>query len=170
MARAHFSQNPSRRKNSIIDKIFYLNWQKIFISFILFLLTVALNWGFYLLLAERWGVAENATHWFPTLFYDIGSFFLAIYWVSSGVYTLLRTQSLKKWLTFGWHTAFIVPAFLLAIAFHNLFYMLFFEQYQRSGGDESLFFIMALLILPFYLIISLIYTVFASSWNKSVAK
>jgi len=50
-------------------------------------------------------------------------------------------------------TGIIILAFVIALAFHNLIYAL-------SGLEEPVFFLLATLVIPFYFLISIIYTIF----------
>ena len=54
----------------------------------------------------------------------------------------------------------IVGAFILAVVLHNMIYALFYSYYSRTGGDEPVFFIIAVFVIPLYFLISVGYTIF----------
>ena len=47
----------------------------------------------------------------------------------------------------------------MSVVLHNVVYGLFHEHFSRTGGDEPVFFILAIFVIPLYSIISLVYTV-----------
>ena len=53
----------------------------------------------------------------------------------------------------------IACAWLLSVLLHNAVYALFYDYFSRTGGDEPVFFILAVVVIPLYLVISLVYTV-----------
>ena len=53
----------------------------------------------------------------------------------------------------------IAGAWVLSVLLHNLIYGLFYDYFRRTGGDEPVFFILAVIVIPLYFIISLVYTV-----------
>jgi hypothetical protein len=64
-----------------------------------------------------------------------------------------------KYLRLTWKRLLgIAAAWLTAAFLHNAVYALFFNYFQRTGGDEAVFFILAVIVIPFYFLVSLIYT------------
>lgn len=53
---------------------------------------------------------------------------------------------------------FIIFAWVVAVILHNLFYALFKSWFDARGGDEFFFFIVAMIFIPLYFLVSLIYT------------
>jgi hypothetical protein len=65
-----------------------------------------------------------------------------------------------KYLLLSWKRALIIAgAWVLSVVLHNVIYGLFYEHFGRTGGDEPVFFILAVFVIPLYFIISLVYTV-----------
>jgi hypothetical protein len=65
-----------------------------------------------------------------------------------------------KYLLLSWKRVLAIAcAWVLSVVLHNVIYGLFYEHFSRTGGDEAIFFILAVLIIPLYSIISLGYTV-----------
>ena len=54
----------------------------------------------------------------------------------------------------------VVGAFILAVLLHNLTYALFYDYFSRTGGDEPVFFIIAVIVIPLYFLIAVGYTIF----------
>lgn len=59
----------------------------------------------------------------------------------------------------------VVVAWFAAALLHNLVYGLFKDFFDRHGGDEPLFLIIAIVVIPFYVAASLVYT--AASWFRT---
>jgi len=53
----------------------------------------------------------------------------------------------------------ILVAWVYAVLLHNLVYGLFKDYFDRHGGDEPFFFLIAIIVIPLYVLISLIYTI-----------
>ena len=65
-----------------------------------------------------------------------------------------------KYLLLSWRRfAIIACAWVLSVVLHNVIYGLFYEHFSLTGGDEPVFFILAIFVIPLYFIISLVYTV-----------
>ena len=65
-----------------------------------------------------------------------------------------------KYLLLSWKRVLIIAgAWVLSVLLHNLIYGLFYDYFRRVGGDQPVFFILAILVIPLYFIISLVYTV-----------
>ncbi len=52
----------------------------------------------------------------------------------------------------------IIAAWTTAVILHNAIYAWFSSYFARVNGDEAVFFIIATIIIPLYVIISLVYT------------
>ena len=64
-----------------------------------------------------------------------------------------------KYLLLSWKRVLIIACgWILSVLLHNLIYGLFYEHFRRTGGDEPVFFILAVIVIPLYFIISLGYT------------
>lgn len=65
-----------------------------------------------------------------------------------------------KYLLLSWKRGLVIAcAWVLSVVLHNVVYGLFYEHFSRTGGDEPVFFILAVFVIPLYFIISLVYTV-----------
>lgn len=65
-----------------------------------------------------------------------------------------------KYLLLSWKRVLVITcAWVLSVLLHNLIYGLFYDYFRRAGGDEPVFFILAVFVIPLYFIISLVYTV-----------
>jgi len=70
------------------------------------------------------------------------------------------THRYDKYFLLSWKRVLIIAgAWVLSVVLHNLIYGLFYEHFRRTGGDEPVFFILAVFVIPLYFIISLVYTV-----------
>ena len=71
-----------------------------------------------------------------------------------------RTHHYDKYLLLNWKRVLIIAcAWVLSVLLHNVIYGLFYEHFRRTGGDEPVFFILAIFVIPLYFIVSLVYTV-----------
>jgi hypothetical protein len=52
----------------------------------------------------------------------------------------------------------IIAAFVLAVILHNLVYVLFKGYFDSYGGDEAFFMIVALIVIPLYAAVALVFT------------
>jgi len=75
-----------------------------------------------------------------------------------------RTKNkFDKYFLLNWRKAWIiVVSWFVAVMLHNLIYGLgiyfFGKDFWGVGGDEALFFIIAIIIIPIYVLIVLIYS------------
>lgn len=60
-----------------------------------------------------------------------------------------------------------IIAWVAAVLLHNLVYGLFKGYFDRHGGDEPFFFFIAIVVIPLYLLISLVYTIVLRSKKKT---
>lgn len=66
---------------------------------------------------------------------------------------------LDKFFLLNWKRVLIVIlAWVAAVILHNAVYALFFDYFNRSGGDEPVFFILAVFVIPLYFVVSLVYS------------
>lgn len=76
-------------------------------------------------------------------------------------------MKLERYLRLSWKRVLIIAAaWVLAVVLHNVIYGLFFDYFSRTGGDEPVFFILAVLVIPLYFIVSLVYTVIQISRGR----
>jgi len=88
----------------------------------------------------------------------LGTVVTPLYFLVSFVYTMIRKMGYERFLLLSWKTLLIIPAWILSVLLHNFIYAAFFDHYSRAGGDEAVFFILAIPVLPLYFIVSLVYT------------
>jgi len=70
-------------------------------------------------------------------------------------------MKIEKYLLLNLKKVFlIIEAFILAVLLHNLIYALFYDYFTRTGGDEPVFFIIAVIIIPLYFLAAVGYTTF----------
>lgn len=68
-------------------------------------------------------------------------------------------MKIRKVFLLTWKKALLIfGAFVVAVLLHNIVYGLFKSYFDRHGGDEPFFFLIAVIVIPLYLLISLIYT------------
>lgn len=53
----------------------------------------------------------------------------------------------------------IVGAFVFSVIMHAVVYGLFKDHWDRHGGDEPFFFFIAVVLIPFYVLIAAVYTI-----------
>jgi hypothetical protein len=104
----------------------------------------------------------------------LGIVVIPLYLLLSLFYTLIRKVPRDTYLVLGLRTLLVLPAFAIAVVLHNLNYGLFIDSFRRTGGDEALFFTVALLLLPLFLIVSIGYTLVTRAilplWAKARAR
>ena len=146
------------------DKYFLLSWKRVLIIVGVWVLSVLLHKAIYALfcdyLATEVGLAAKAV-------FILGTVVIPLYFLVSLVYTLIRRMGYDKFLLLSWRTVLIIPAWILSVLLHNLIYGLFYDHFSRAGGDEAVFFIFSIIIIPLYFIISLVYTVMRLVRNRS---
>lgn len=65
-----------------------------------------------------------------------------------------------KYLLLNWkRILLIIGAWFLAVILHNLIYGLFPSYFDASGGDEPFFFLIAIVFIPLYAAVALVYTI-----------
>ncbi len=74
----------------------------------------------------------------------------------------------KYFLLNGKKIILIIGAFFVAVILHNLIYGLFQSYFDSTGGDEPVFFIIAVIIIPLYFLICFIYTTTKMIRDKSI--
>ena len=76
-------------------------------------------------------------------------------------------MKIKNILLLSWKKLWIiVVSWFVAVLLHNLVYGLFKTYFDAHGGDEPFFFIIAIIVIPLYFIISTIYTIIVLIKNK----
>jgi hypothetical protein len=95
----------------------------------------------------------------PNAVFILGTVLIPVYFLISLVYTVTRKMERDQYLLLSWKTLLIIPAWVLSVVLHNGIYFLFLEGFNRAGHDEAVFFFIALLVIPLFFIISLVYTV-----------
>lgn len=69
-------------------------------------------------------------------------------------------MNLEKYFFLSWKKVLIIiGVWIVAVILHNLTYALFYDFFTRTGGDEPVFFIIAVIIIPLYFIIAIAYTI-----------
>jgi hypothetical protein len=64
-----------------------------------------------------------------------------------------------KYLLLNWkRILLVISAWFAAVILHNLVYALFQRFFDASGGDEPFFFILAVIVIPLYALVALVYT------------
>jgi hypothetical protein len=144
-----------------LDVVFRFSREKGAICLLLFVVAAGLHWGLYHLAPPGWccwGELPLGVGLLPATFFVLGTLVLPVYVLSSLVYTTVRTQPPAAYLRLRWRTLLLIPAFILGVFLHNFNYALFFDHFSAFGGDEAVFFIVSLLLLPAYLLVSIVYT------------
>ena len=71
-----------------------------------------------------------------------------------------------KYLLLSWKRALILAcAWLLSVLLLNVIYGLFSNYFDHTLGDEPAFFILAVLVIPLYFLVSLLYTLISKVSN-----
>lgn len=74
---------------------------------------------------------------------------------------LIARSMLNKCLYLTWRKLLaILAAWVLSVVLHNVVYGLFRDRFGPDG-DEPVFFLIAVVVIPVYLLVSLVYTVFS---------
>ena len=64
-----------------------------------------------------------------------------------------------KYFLLSWKKAWIIiVSWFVVVMLHNLFYGLFKSYFDSTGGDEPVFFIIAIIIIPIYVLIVIVYS------------
>ena len=71
-----------------------------------------------------------------------------------------QKKKFNKYLLLTWKKFFwIILVWFLAVVLHNVIYGIFKTWFDAHGGDEFVFFIIAMIIIPIYFIVMFIYTI-----------
>ena len=82
-----------------------------------------------------------------------------------------KQKKLDKWFLFTWKKfLIIVGAFFLSIILHNVFYALSEMSGKNLAIGEVFFFLIAVVVIPLYFLISFIYTTIKRIKDKSIFK
>jgi hypothetical protein len=80
------------------------------------------------------------------------------YFLISLVYTVIRKMEHDQYLLLSWKKLLLIPAWVLLVVLFVVIYNTFASSH-RGGYDVGVFFLIATLVIPLFLIISLVYTV-----------
>ena len=83
---------------------------------------------------------------------------LPAYFLISLVYTVIRIMEPDQYLLLSWKKLLLIPAWVLLVVLFVVIYNTFASSH-RGGYDVGVFFLIATLVIPLFLIISLVYTV-----------
>lgn len=71
-----------------------------------------------------------------------------------------KKRNLDKYFLLSWkRILIIIAAWFISVILHNMVYILITFFNPSFEGDEAFFFIIAVIVIPVYLIISVVYTV-----------
>jgi hypothetical protein len=70
-------------------------------------------------------------------------------------------KNLDKWFLLSWKkVAIILIAWIASVILHNLVYVIFSDYFNATiGGDEPFFFLIAIFVIPLYVVVLIIYTI-----------
>jgi hypothetical protein len=70
-------------------------------------------------------------------------------------------KNLDKWFLLSWKkVAIIIIAWIASVILHNLLYVIFSDYFNATiGGDEPFFFLIAIFVIPLYVVVLIIYTI-----------
>jgi hypothetical protein len=70
-------------------------------------------------------------------------------------------KNLDKWFLLSWKkVAIIIIAWIASVILHNLVYVIFSDYFNATiGGDEPFFFLIAIFVIPLYVVVLIIYTI-----------
>lgn len=64
-----------------------------------------------------------------------------------------------------WKKLLLIPAaWLLCVILHNAIYGIF-QSFFEPGGDEPVFFLLAVVVIPIYALVSLVYSLVRVGWK-----
>ncbi len=68
-------------------------------------------------------------------------------------------KACDKYFLLSWRKVWIIiVSWFVAVILHNLFYGLFKSYFDATGGDEPVFFIIATILIPIYVLIVIVYS------------
>ena len=76
----------------------------------------------------------------------------------------------KYFLLSGKRILIVMIAWFIIVILHNLVYGLFQKYFDARGGDEPFFFILAIIVIPIYFIIAVVYSLVWKIKNKKYPK
>jgi len=72
----------------------------------------------------------------------------------------MKLNNLDKWFLLSWKkVAIILIAWIASVILHNIVYAIFYDYFNAIGGDEPFFFLIAIFVIPLYLVVLIIYTI-----------
>jgi hypothetical protein len=144
-----------------LDIALLLSWKKAFIVCALFILTTIFHRVIYASFIDslgQFGMTDAGIGLIPGTLFVLGAIIIPLYLLLALAYTIVRTMPVYKYLTLSWRTLYLIPTFIVGVVLHNAIYALFYDHFIRVGGDEAIFFIAALLVIPAYFVVSVVYT------------
>jgi len=70
-----------------------------------------------------------------------------------------RKNNWNKYFLLSWKKILLIAlSWIVAVILHNLVYGLFKTYFDSHGGDEPFFFIIAVIVIPLYFFVCLIYS------------
>lgn len=171
--------NPSmNRWQERADAIFLPGWRKFLAVGVLWVTAVVVTWSLFGLLdlffsalrgedvveLVRQALADGQVAGLggsvlPALVFGLGAVIIPLYLLAALVYTIVRTQPSGRYLRLSWYTLLLIPAFFVGVFLHNFVYAMFFPYFVLTGGDEAVFFLVALIGIPLYLLAVVVNTV-----------
>lgn len=148
----------SRRWMSALDRALLLTWRKGLIALGVFAGSAVLHKGIDLLLYGRvaWASAAELS------LVILGTGLIPLYFLVSLMYTVVRRLSYRQYLLLTWKTLLALAcAEVVSIFLHAALYAAFYDYFRRQGGDEAVFFLLALFVIPLYFLVCVGYTVYA---------
>jgi len=69
-------------------------------------------------------------------------------------------KNLDKWFLLSWKkVGIILIVWIASVILHNIVYAIFYDYYSAIDGDEAFFFLIAIFVIPLYLLVLIIYTI-----------
>jgi hypothetical protein len=143
------SGNRQQGWQRMADALLLFDWRKTFALFIIWLLCAILTWTVF---RSRGGILAMVVA-------ELGATVIPLYLLLALAYTIVRTQPRSRYLRLNPFTLLLIPAVIGSIVLHNLLYATFYPYFQRQGGDEGVFFLLGVIVLPVYFLLVLGYTV-----------
>jgi len=95
----------------------------------------------------------------PNAVLILGTALIPFYFLISLVYTVIRKMEHDQYLLLSWKKLLLIPAWVLLVVLYAVIYYQFDESFKRGGYDGGNIFLIATLVIPLFLIISLVNTV-----------
>lgn len=138
----------------LLDRLFLLSWRKVIVALVVCGLAAGIVWA----VAEAFDGRMFVLDGLATAAFYVGTLVIPLYLIVGLVYTAVRRLQPKQYLLLSRWTLLVLPAFVVAVLLHNFVYALFYPAFLREDGDEGIFFVVALLGIPIYLVVVLVYS------------